>query len=194
MFGTGGSITSRGKEKGRDLHGPWSTRNERVGVRRGDADAEPVMASFRWPLKDGASWWFMMVYACLCLFGHVTPFFLIRGWPENRQAYRIGHRASQNRVVATSTMQDFADQGSVLLLGRDEKNVFFRGGRNPRWNIDYQGRTYSVWLLMNKIHKFPWYSRRILSIFYHSIMGLYVVPLVSLWWILCLKNVNPIDL
>ena len=156
MFRTGGSITSRGKEKGRDLHGPWSTRNERVGVRRGDADAsgDGVIPLSKMVPVD-VSGWFMHVYICLCLFGHFTPFFFDKGMARKSPSISfLGHRASQNHVVATSTMQDFADQGSVLLLGRDEKNVFFRGGRNPRWKIDYQGRTYSVWLLMNKIHKF----------------------------------------
>lgn len=72
----------------------------------------------------------MHVYAYLDILPHV---FFDKGMARKSPSISfLGHKASQNHVVATSTMQDFADQGSVLLLGRVEKNVFFRGGRNPR--------------------------------------------------------------
>ena len=95
----------------------------------------PVMASFRFQ-----RWCQLMFQDGLCMFTYVyvyldilPHFFFDKGMARKSPSISfLGHRASQNHVVATSTMQDFADQGSVLLLGRDEKNVFFRGGRNPR--------------------------------------------------------------
>ena len=108
---TGGAmITSWGREKGRDLHGPWSARNERVGVRGGDAGRDcPVAKTASSKMVDVSRWF----HDGFCLFGQFWTF---------SSLFLFGDRPK----IAKWPRQDFADQGSVLLLVRGGRIYCFR--------------------------------------------------------------------